>query len=81
MSKVRDLILELAGGNPGALTVLCELYEEFGEGLLCRIRDLKELRESAIWEVYKDECGKDLTKTAEAIVRRWDAANPEVGGL
>lgn len=54
MSEVRDLILRLAGGNPGALTVLCELYELHGLVALIKVEAVENCRGSAIWEVYKD---------------------------
>lgn len=54
MSSTRDLILKLAGGNPGALTVLCGLYELHGSIALMKVEAIEDCRGSAIREVYKE---------------------------
>ncbi len=66
---VQDYILELSGGNPGAIRVCVELFNGYGlsvlEGLL-----LLNLRGSAIWMLYKDECHEDIDVTYKSIVYR-----------
>ena len=54
-----DLLVELAEGNPGALTVCCMLMEnKFDLGL--HILEAMNLRGPDIWCLYKDECGEDM---------------------
>ena len=52
----RDLIVEVAENNPGALTVLVQLQSDE------LMQSLKEQGATGadIWLLYKDECGQNL---------------------
>jgi len=69
---LQDIVIKLAGGNPGAIRVCCELYKtgascdpDSAFGGLSSLLDLDQhsIYESRIWMLYKDVCGQDLTKT------------------
>ena len=66
-----DVMMKMAGGNPGALTVVTELLKRAPDidkdsamGGLGPILSLDTLGiyESRIWELYKDVCGQNITK-------------------
>ncbi len=60
MSKtLQDLIVDLAEGNPGALSVLIDIVKRGRADLLLVLRD-HEIRGSQIWTTFKDENGEDL---------------------
>lgn len=73
----KEMIKALVGGNPGALSVCCELFELTprvdpdallkGTGTLMGL-DSENIWEERIWMLYKDVCGEDLRKTI-AILR------------
>ena len=55
-----EILLALSEGNPGALRILSELYQN-NWMLILRIDSL-HLYGFHIWEVYKDVCGEDLDR-------------------
>lgn len=64
-----EMVMKMARGNPGALTVCIELLKpDVAKGimLLCKLDDM-ELYESKIWLAYKDVCGSDIEKLRERI--------------
>ncbi len=66
---VQDVVLKLAGGNPGAIRVCVELLKDSesidpdnilgGLGVLMSL-DTLGIYESDIWLLYKDVCGERL---------------------
>ena len=65
-------IMKMSGGNPGAATVLTDIFKNGGNidpqsafgGLgAILIMDTFEIYEHRIWMLYKDVCGQDLVKT------------------
>jgi len=59
---VRDVLLKLADGNPGAMNVIAQLLAK-EDGLLhvLKLDDL-EIYDSLIWLCYKDLLGSDIDK-------------------
>jgi hypothetical protein len=67
----QDAIAKLAGSNPGALSVCCELFKQgaeidpdaFGGGLAGLLSlDSHNIYGSDIWMLYKDVCDQSLPK-------------------
>ena len=56
---LHDVLVELAEGNPGALSVLLEICGAGRSELLLKLREAG-VKGSAIWTTYKDENGEDL---------------------
>ena len=57
-----DVVLRIAGGNPGAMTVVMKLLTHKDGGK--RVIKLEELgyKRSLIWLIYKDLLGGDITR-------------------
>jgi hypothetical protein len=82
---VSDVITMLAGGNPGALRVCIELYENTSEidpnaglgglGTLLSL-DALNIWDHRIWMFYKDFCGEDLGKML-AVMRAYQLGQLE----
>lgn len=77
--NLMDIFLKMSEGNPGAVTVLMELYKEVPTidpknilGGIGAILDLDTLGVygSRIWMLYKDVCGQDIAKT-NWMLRAW----------
>jgi hypothetical protein len=74
-----DVLVKMAGGNPGALTVMMGLLKEAekidpmnimgGMGVILSL-DTLHIYEERIWMLYKDVCGEDLVKMC-AVLRGW----------
>lgn len=69
--SIQEILINMAGGNPGALTVLINMFKEGGKidpddflGGLGSILSLDshDIYEHHIWMLYKDVCGQDLTR-------------------
>lgn len=68
----KDIIVTMAEGNPGALTVIMALLEEdLAVGIidLCHLDDMN-MRGPQIWVGYKDHCGCKIEKFVEALRHR-----------
>jgi len=67
-----DLIVKMAEGNPGGLTVLMEvLKKDQMEGMRCLLDlDDMNIRGSQIWIGYKNYCGQDLDKFIKCTLDR-----------
>ena len=67
---IKDVIVAMCEGSPGALRALCEMLEAdpaMGYVAICHLDDL-EIRGSDIWLGYKDICDYNATLlTAMAI--------------
>ena len=70
--STQDIVVKMADGNPGALTVLMSLIGSAGDvlagGLVyaCWLDDL-EIYGSDIWLAYKDVCGEDIPRLCEML--------------
>ena len=67
--SVKEALIVMAEGNPGALTVMMSLIKDnvmSGFIDICRLDDL-EIYGSGIWIGYEDFCGMDIQKFKEAI--------------
>ncbi|MBU2177728.1 MAG: hypothetical protein KJ556_21760 [Gammaproteobacteria bacterium] len=69
-SSMQDLLVTMAEGNPGAITVLMRLMgTEFGPMRILSLDDMN-IRGTQIWIGHKDHCGEDLGVFARAIMDR-----------
>ena len=59
MTEIKDIMFELAEGNPGALRVMIDIVERGRADLLPVLRE-QGLRGAAVWTTYRDENGGDL---------------------
>lgn len=67
---------KMAGGNPGAITVMMEMVKESpkidpqrlmgGLGPILSL-DSEDIYEERIWMLYKDLCGQDIVKTLACL--------------
>lgn len=65
-----DVMVKMSEGNPGALTVLMQLWlREHGPELVLDLDDMG-VRGSSIWVGYKDYCEEDLERFALCITMR-----------
>jgi len=68
--SMKDVLVMLGEGNPGALSVMCQMLKEGPEidpqsadpFLAVLALDTHEIYGSDIWILYKDICGQDMTK-------------------
>ena len=61
-SSICNSIIELSQGNPGAITVLCQLdYEYYSILKNLNIVGYK------IWSLYKDICVENISRTLEIL--------------
>lgn len=58
--EVRDKIIDLSQGNPGALTVLIQLFEQYGGEPIRWAEAVEGFRGPEIWLLFKDENGQDI---------------------
>lgn len=61
---IRQTIITLSKGNPGALNVLMDLYFMWGERFADVVQPLikEDIRGPHIWILYKDRCEQDIKK-------------------
>lgn len=70
--SMKDLILKMSEGNPGAVNVLLRLLEDdpvMGPMVILHLDDMN-IRGSQIWVAYKDFCREELSKFKEAVFAR-----------
>ncbi|MBA7687242.1 hypothetical protein ES703_95703 [subsurface metagenome] len=75
-----DAVVKMAGGNPGATRVMCELMEPNLEGDfmdICRLDDLK-LYGPDIWLAYKDVCGMNIGKLRQRLRNNYHQLREDV---
>ena len=74
--SIRDILMKMSEGNPGALTVCMKMLEEGGDidpqsfaGGLGAIlgMDSHGIYGSRIWMLYKDVCGENLENTLAVL--------------
>jgi hypothetical protein len=68
----KDTICLMSEGNPGALSVLMQMFNNNpDDGILAILHlDDMNIRGTQIWIGYKDHCGQDIDKFKEAIFNR-----------
>ena len=71
-TTVIDAIFALAGGNPGAISVLMTLMQEPSLDLadVFATLDMLEIYESRIWMLYKDVCKQNI-QSFVALLYAW----------
>ena len=73
MSAV-DIIITMADGNPGAVTVMTELVKRHPFGILDILKlDIARVYGSDIWIIYKDVCAGDI----EIFMENLNTLSPE----
>ncbi len=67
-----DMIVHMSEGNPGGISVLCQLAKrDMAEGTMAIIEmDDMNIRGSQVWAAYKDFCDEDLDKLLLAVRER-----------
>lgn len=68
--KLKDAMVNSAAGNPGAVRVLIELHNHYGEQIttpLCIAIPMTKSESWALWVVYKDICKYDLKNTRDYL--------------
>jgi len=78
-----DAIVKMADGNPGAVTVMCELLKpDLAEGFMdiCRLDDL-ELHGPDIWLAFKDICGSDIKTLRDRLRNNYHKLSEDVQRL
>lgn len=69
-TTVKDMVLMMCEGNPGALSVIMEiLKDEAGVLWLCHLDDMN-IRGSQVWIGFKYYCGQDMKRFVECIKTR-----------
>ncbi len=73
---VLSAVKKMAGGNPGAITVLMIMIKEVptidpqalmgGMGVVMSL-DTEDIYEERIWMLYKDVCGQSIVKTLACL--------------
>lgn len=58
----RETVIRMSDGNPGAINVMMSLWQKFGWADVEEL-DRQEYHGSAIWMLFKDECGQDFDAT------------------
>lgn len=76
---MKETVLELAEGNPGAAVALSELVKTQSDAptLLSTLQE-RDVRGPYVWVGYKDHCGEDVDEFAEAIRTKSDALFEEI---
>lgn len=69
--KTLDVVMKMAEGNPGAVTVCGKLMagDPLGFMALLSLDDM-DIRGGQIWAAYKDHCGEDIELLRQAIKKR-----------
>ena len=58
--ELKELVIEMAQGNPGAVSVLVQLAQQPGGALDILELKRQDCRGPLIWIRYKDVCGEDI---------------------
>ena len=64
---IRTVVIGMADGNPGALTVLAQIAKRPDRELLIAELVRKQLLAPAIWRLYQDEHGGNLEQMCVAL--------------
>jgi len=68
----KELAAMMSEGNPGALSVICQIMKDGPMEFMMTILDLDDMniRGSQIWLGYKDHCEEDIEKFIECVKGR-----------
>ena len=71
---MRETLIELSDGNPGALTVLtdCAAQTPSSFGVIVDKLEEHDIRGSLIWVGYKDICDEELSAFISSVLREDD---------
>jgi len=61
-------MVEIARGNPGAVSVLTQLFIAYGEDAIARVAAIEGLRGPDLWLLYKDVCKENIETTNDLIL-------------
>jgi hypothetical protein len=69
---MQERIMKLGKSNPGALNVLCRMYNKLGEEAAAVFDIMEDMNiiGSSVWLAYKDSNRENLDATIDAIKRR-----------
>lgn len=81
--SLKDLVVFMAEGNPGALTVLIELLNKRPDDAFIYMLNLDDMniRGSQLWIAFKYHCGSDLDKLVECTKSRDQAMIDKVNEM
>jgi len=68
----KDALIKMSDGNPGALTVMMDMFKAEGADaivLLCHLDDM-DIAGQYIWIAYKDVYKQNITKLCQMIPQR-----------
>ena len=80
--NLRDTLIKLCQGNPGALNVLIELHKAYGDQFFIPLAIALELTQTKapnIWIVFKDICNHDLEKTRDYLKDWFEHSSGSLG--
>lgn len=68
-STVSQNFINFAGGNPGAITMLCELQNAVGDktAIYLITLDKMELYEDKLYMLWNDCCNRDISKVIKIL--------------
>ena len=66
---MKNQIVKLCKGNPGAMRVLCQLAKI--DSRLLDYLEMYNITGSDIWYEYKDICGEDIEKYSEFVNEKY----------
>jgi len=67
LTPLQEKMADISEGNPGAISVLVQL--QYAAELIEYLHEHGP-RGSALWMLYKDECGEDAWKLGELLAAR-----------
>lgn len=68
LNETQEQMITISQGNPGALSVLIQLYQLGANEIIGWIHGKEELWGPNLWILYKDENGEDIIGTAAELV-------------
>lgn len=68
----KDAAIDMSEGNPGAISVLVQMFNKNPDDALIAILDLDDMniRGTQIWIGYKDYCGEDIDTFMKTVFNR-----------
>lgn len=83
---LKQSVIKMCDGNPGAINVMMGLHVEFGETAIFTIRKMDALGiyGSDIWLAYKDVCGSSFDELDRRVAKDGSALVREIreaGGM
>jgi len=70
--SIMDVLVKMAEGNPGAVTVMTQILktrQEDGPAIISALNDMN-IRGSQIWVGFKDHCNSNIDRFIKAINER-----------